>query len=159
MTKDKKPVAIDSNDVPVRVKPSVYPEPFASQMEGREKQQLGEFFGLQNFGVNLTRLKPKAVSALRHAHSTQDELMYILEGHPTLYTEGGPVQLSPSMCSGFRAGEGNANHLVNETDTDVVFLEIGDRSPGDDVVYPDDDLKALLVDGSWKFFHKDGTPY
>lgn len=159
MDKKKPETAIAAQDIPVRAKPSVYPEPFAFQMEGREKQQLGEFFGLQNFGVNLTRLKPKAVSALRHAHSTQDELMYILEGNPTLYTDDGPVQLSPGMCSGFRAGEGNANHLVNETDTDVVFLEIGDRSPGDDVVYPDDDLKALLVDGSWKFFYKDGRPY
>jgi hypothetical protein len=38
----------------------------------------------QNFGVNLTRLAPNAISALRHGHSRQDQFVYILEGHATL---------------------------------------------------------------------------
>ena len=38
-------------------------------MSGREKRPLGDRFGLVNFGVNLTRLAPNAMSALRHAHS------------------------------------------------------------------------------------------
>ena len=65
-------------DVPPRTVPSLYPEPFASRVEGREKRQLGDFFGLTHYGVNITRLKPNAISALRHAHSKQDEFMYIL---------------------------------------------------------------------------------
>ena len=40
-----------------------------------------------------------------------------------------------------------------------VYLEVGDRTAGDEGSYPDDDLQALLVDGKWKFVHKDGTPY
>lgn len=39
-----------------------------------------------------------------------------------------------------------------------VYLEIGDRTPADEVSYPDDDLKALLVEGKWKFVHADGKP-
>lgn len=54
-------------EVPFRTKPSLYPEVFVSRMEGRDKRQLGDFFGLTNFGTNLTRLKPNAISALRHA--------------------------------------------------------------------------------------------
>ncbi|MGA9381197.1 MAG: hypothetical protein WBV73_20760 [Phormidium sp.] len=42
---------------------------------------------------------------------------------------------------------------------EVVYLEIGDRTPGDVVTYPDDDLQAMLVDGKWQFTHKDGQPY
>ena len=131
-------------EVPLRTKPSLYPEPFASRMEGREKRQLGEFFGLTNFGINLTRLKPKAISALRHAHSKQDEFMYILRGNPTLQTNEGRTQLSPGMCIGFPAGKDNANNLVNETLEDVLYLEIGDRTLGDKAVYPDDDIQAKL---------------
>jgi uncharacterized cupin superfamily protein len=41
----------------------------------------------------------------------------------------------------------------------VVYLEVGDRSPGDEVSYPDDDLMAQLHDGRWRFLHKDGQPY
>jgi uncharacterized cupin superfamily protein len=153
------PVAITAAAVPTRIKPSVYPEPFASRMVGREKRPLGDQFGLTNFGVNLTRLAPNAISALRHAHTLQDEFIYILQGHPTLHTDQGRTQLSPGMCAGFKAGTGNAHRLINETSDDVVYLEVGDRTPGDEGSYPDDDLKALLVAGKWTFVQKDGTPY
>jgi uncharacterized cupin superfamily protein len=153
------PVAVTAAEVPARSKPSVYPEPFASRMAGREKRQLGDQFGLTNFGVNLTRLAPNAVSALRHAHTKQDEFVYILQGRPTLHTDGGRTLLSPSMCAGFKAGTGNGHCLINETAEEVVYLEVGDRTPGDEGSYPDDDLKALFVEGKWKFVHKDGSPY
>ena len=48
------PIATVAADVPARAKLSIYPEPFASMMVGREKRQLGDLFGLKNFGVNLT---------------------------------------------------------------------------------------------------------
>jgi uncharacterized cupin superfamily protein len=153
------PVAVTAAEVPARSKPSVYPEPFGSRMAGREKRQLGDQFGLTNFGVNLTRLAPNAVSALRHAHTKQDEFVYILQGRPTLHTDGGRTLLSPGMCAGFKAGTGNGHCLINETAEEVVYLEVGDRTPGDEGSYPDDDLKALFVEGKWKFVHKDGSPY
>ena len=96
------PVVLVALDFPKRTKPSNYPEPFASQMQGREKRQLGDLFGLTNFGVNLTQLAPGAVSSLRHAHTTQDEFIYILEGPPTLHADEGCTRLSPGMCAGFK---------------------------------------------------------
>ena len=154
-----KPVALIASEAPARTKPSNYPEPFASRMQGRVKQPLGDLFGLTNFGVNLTRLAPKAVSALRHSHTKQDEFIYILQGNPVLHTNEGRTQLSPGMYAGFKAGTGNGHRLVNESTEEVVYLEAGDRTPGDEGSYPDDDLKALLVEGSWQYTHKDGTPY
>jgi uncharacterized cupin superfamily protein len=63
------------------------------------------------------------------------------------------------MCAGFPAG-GAAHQLVNRTAEDVVYLEMGDRTPGDEGSYPNDDLKAVLDEaGSWQMAHKDGTPY
>jgi uncharacterized cupin superfamily protein len=153
------PVAIVAADAPPRTRPSNYPEPYASRMAGRRKQPLGDLFGLANFGVNLTRLAPGAVSALRHAHTRQDEFVYIVEGHPTLHTDAGRTRLAPGMCAGFKAGTGDAHCLVNESAEDVVYLEVGDRTPGDEGSYPDDDLKAVMVDGTWRFMHKDGSPY
>lgn len=159
MPNPQPPTALLAAEVPARTKPSVYPEPFASRMAGREKRVLGDLFGLANFGVNLTRLAPDASSALRHAHAKQDEFIYILEGRPTLHTDEGRRTLAPGMCAGFKAGTGNGHRLINETSEVVVYLEVGDRSAGDEVVYPDDDLKATLVDGQWRFCHKDDTPY
>lgn len=156
----KYPVAIVAATAPARTKPSNYPEPFASRMAGREKRPLGDLFGLSNFGVNLTRLRPGAISALRHAHSRQDEFAYILEGEAILRTGEGETVLRPGMCAGFRHGTGNGHHLVNASGRDVVYLEVGDRSPGDTGTYPDDDLRARLDPaGKWIFTRKDGTPY
>jgi uncharacterized cupin superfamily protein len=153
------PIALEAASAPPRTRPSNYPEPFFSRMAKREKRPLGDLFGLKNFGVNLTRLRPGGESALLHRHSKQDEFVYILEGHPTLVTDRGEVALAPGMCAGFAAG-GIAHQLVNRTDSDVVYLEFGDRTPGDDGAYPADDLKAALgPEGTWQFTHKDGRPY
>jgi uncharacterized cupin superfamily protein len=159
MSKPARPVALVAADAPPRTKPSNYPEPFASRMAGRLKKPLGDLFGLANFGVNLTQLAPGASSALRHAHSRQDEFIYILQGHPTLHTDEGLTQLAPGMCAGFKSGTGNGHRLINDTAQDVIYLEVGDRTPGDEGRYPDDDLVAVLVEGAWRFTHKDGTPY
>jgi uncharacterized cupin superfamily protein len=152
-------IAVDAASAPLRAKPSNYPEPFFSRMQKREKRPLGDLFGLKNFGVNLTTLRAGGESALLHRHSKQDEFIYVLDGNPTLVTDRGEVALSPGMCAGFPAA-GIAHQLVNRTDRDVVYLEIGDRTPGDEGSYPADDLKAALgADGKWLFTHKNGRPY
>jgi len=154
-----KPIAIVALDAAPRTKPSNYPEPFRSLMAGRIKRPLGDPFGLTNFGVNLVVLPPGAVSALRHAHSKQDEFVYVVEGSLTLHTDSGRVALSAGMCAGFKAGTNDAHRLLNESSSEAVYLEVGDRTPGDTASYPDDDLDARLVEGAWVFFHKDGKPY
>lgn len=155
----KRHVALVAAEVPARAKSSNYPEPFLSRVAGRIKRPLGDLFGLQNFGVNLTRIKPGSMSALRHSHEKQDEFVYILEGRPTLVTDAGRTALRPGMCAGFRAGTSDAHHLINETAEDVVYLEVGDRTPGESASYPDDDLALHTIDGKTQFSHKDGTPY
>lgn len=158
-TKQSAPLAITAALAPLRTKPSNYPEPFFSRMSKRAKRPLGDVFGLNNFGVNLTTLAPGGESALLHRHSKQDEFIYVLEGEPTLVTDVGEVALTPGMCAGFPA-RGIAHQLVNRTGSDVVYLEIGDRSSGDEGSYPSDDLSAALgPDGKWQFTHKDGRPY
>ena len=156
MTQSPLPAA----SVPAAEKQTIYPQPYASLVEGRTKRKLGEFFGLARFGINLTHLSPGAVSALLHHHSRQDEFIYILEGTPTLVLGEREYVLSPGDCFGFKAGTGVAHQLVNKSGEPVVYIEIGDRTEGDEVEYPNDDLKATqLSDGKWKLTHKDGRPY
>jgi uncharacterized cupin superfamily protein len=155
----KRPIALFAAEAPPRPFRTNYPKPFASRMAGRDKGPLGDLFGLTNFGVNITRLAPGGCSALRHAHTKQDEFVYILEGRPTLVTDVGRTALHPGMCAGFKAGSGDGHCLVNETGADVVYLEIGDRTAGDAVDYPDDDLAMVTVDRKRRMAHKDATPY
>lgn len=155
----KPPTALLALDASQRTKPSSYPEPFKSMMAGRVKWPLGDLFGLSNFGVNITVVPPGSVSALRHAHSKQDEFVYVVSGALILHTDEGTTPMTAGMCAGFKAGSGNAHCLVNNGSEEAVYLEVGDRTPGDTVEYPDDDLAAKFVEGKWVFEHKDGTPY
>ena len=153
------PVALRAAEVPPRAVQSGYPPDLAAKLGGREKRVLGDRFGLRSFGVNLTRLPPGARSSLRHAHAVQDEFVYILEGEAVLLTDAGETPLSPGMCAGFRGGSGDAHCLENRGARDVLYLEIGDRQPGDSASYPDDDLAvAMGPDGRWRYSRKDGTP-
>lgn len=157
---EKKRTVLVAAEAPPRPKPSNYPAELLAKVAGRDKRPLGDPFGLTNFGVNLTRLAPGSASSLRHAHAKQDEFVYVLEGEPALVTNSGETLLKPGMCAGFKAGTGDAHHLVNRGAADAVFLEVGDRTPGDAVRYPDDDIQAALgPDGKWNFSRKDGTPF
>jgi uncharacterized cupin superfamily protein len=157
---DDRPTAIEAASVPPSRAGRGYPEPFAARVAGRDRRVLGDAFGLTKFGVNLTRLPPGGMSALRHTHTREDEFIYIVEGEPVLVTNAGETQLRPGMCAGFKAGSGNAHHLLNRSGRDVVYLEVGDRDPGDTVIYPDDDIgRALTPAGERIFVHRDGRPY
>ena len=89
-------------EAPPRTKLTNYPEPFAARVGGRLKRPLGDLFGLRNFGVNLTRLAPGAVSSLHHRHSRQDEFIYVLEGEATLFTDrrrdNAPARHGGGLC-------------------------------------------------------------
>ena len=147
MSQSRVPTAVIAANATPRAKPTSPPFPpemVARVASGRDKRILGDLFGLTNFGVNLTRLAPGGQSALRHAHGKQDEFVYILEGEAVLITDAGETVLKPGMCAGFKAGTGDAHHMINRTKQDVVFLEVGDRSAGDSVTYPDDDVMAVF---------------
>lgn len=134
---------------------SAYPPPFAALVQGRGKRKLGDHFGLTNFGINLTELAPGAISALFHRHHRQDEFIYILEGTATLRLGDDQYSLKAGDCCGFKAG-GPAHQLINSGPTPLRYLEIGDRTDGDAVDYPENDLKAEMVNGKWRMTNKAG---
>ncbi|QXM25934.1 cupin domain-containing protein [Elioraea tepida] len=140
---------------------SAYPEPFRASVAGRHVRRLGDALGLGQFGVNLVRLSPGAASALRHAHSAEDEFVLVLEGVLTLVTDDGEQEVGPGMAVGVPAGTGDAHHLVNRSDSLGLFPVVGTRATERDVVtYPDDDLRAEPgPDGGRRFTRADGTPW
>lgn len=151
--------AIRAHDLPARTS-SLYPEPFRSRVLPREKRALGDAFGLSTFGVNLTVLHPGAESSMRHWHSHEEELIYVLDGEVVLITDAGEQVLGPGMVVGFRAGDPDAHQLVNRSDRPATYLEVGGRDARDVATYPDEDLAARQdVNGKWLFLHKDGTSY
>lgn len=159
MAKDTRSVAFDPMGVE-RTSGNPYPPPYDTVLDGRFRRALGDPNGLTKFGVNLTEMTPGAISALRHWHSEEDEFIYIIEGTPTLVTDAGEETLRPGMCACFPAGSGDGHRLENRSDAVVRYLEVGNRSAGEEVHYPDSDMiMHKSADGTRRFSHSDGSPY
>lgn len=154
-----RPPAFDPADLPESNATS-YPEKFRADNSRRWFRRLGDQAGLTNFGVNLVRIVPGAQSSARHAHSRQDEFIWVVSGEVVLETDEGRQTLRPGLCAGFAAGSGNAHRFVNESAEDAVILVVGDRTPFDEVTYPDIDNHArAAADGRYVHSRKDGTPH
>lgn len=137
-----------------------YPGALAAVGAKRWVRRLADHAGLSLFGVNLVRVEPGGQSSWRHAHSRQDELLIVQSGELVLLTDAGERVLRAGDVAGFPAGSGDAHCVVNRSAEDAVFLVVGDRTPGDEVTYPEVDLHATLgPDGRYRFTRKDGTPY
>jgi uncharacterized cupin superfamily protein len=149
---------IDIAKLPVDTRTG-YPPPFDRVAVGRERKRLGNAAGLDQFGVNLTTLKPGAASALRHWHEQEDELVYILQGEVALIEDGGETVLKAGDAAGFKANSRNGHHLVNKSNRDVVYLEVGTRSKYERVEYPDVDLMVVRNENGMRYTHRNGEPY
>jgi uncharacterized cupin superfamily protein len=149
---------LDIESLPLDTR-TYYPPPFDRVVHGRERRRLGNAAGLDQFGVNLTTLRPGAASALRHWHEREDEFVYVLEGELVLVEDSGETVLKVGDAAGFKANSHNGHHLVNRSTEDAVYLEIGTRSKYERVEYPDVDLLVVRDDKGMRYTHKNGDPY
>ena len=149
---------IDIDKVPIDTY-SGYPDPYRQAVIGRERKRLGNVAGLDQFGVNLSRLKPSAASSQRHWHAHEDEFIYVLEGELVLVENEGETVLRPGDAAGWKAGVANGHCLINRTARDAVYLEIGTRAPRERAEYPDIDMVAVRDAKSQRYLHKSGAPY
>lgn len=136
-----------------------YPTPFDRAVIGRERKRLGNAAGLDQFGVNLCRLKPGAASSQRHWHSNEDEFVYVLEGEVVLCEDGGETVLRPGDAAAWKAGVTDGHCLVNRSDRDAVVLEVGTRAKTEHAVYSDIDMQIVRDEQGSRYLHKNGEPY
>jgi uncharacterized cupin superfamily protein len=148
---------IDMAKIPAQAIAS-YPKEFAPVISGRAKQRIGDAVGLTQFGVNITRIKPHSASALRHAHKNEDEFIYMLEGELVLHENHGETVLKRGDAAGFKAGSGIAHCLINRTDHEAVYFEVGTRAKSERVQYPDVDFVMECDESGRRFFRKSGEP-
>jgi uncharacterized cupin superfamily protein len=149
---------IDVSKVPERGGTG-YPAHLQELVSGRFRKRLGDVGGLDQFGVNLCRLEPGSGSSLRHWHHKEDEFVYVLSGEATLIEDDGETVLKPGDAASFKAGVANGHHIVNRTQKDVVFLEIGTRANDEIAEYSDVDLRAVAKGRVWTFTRKDGSEF
>lgn len=149
---------IDLSTVPVKTS-SIYPEPYAAMMKGRSSLRLGDAGGLTQFGANLVRLEPGALSSLRHWHMAEDEFVMVTEGECVLIQDEGETVMRVGDCAAFPAGNTNGHHFVNRSDRRAAFLVVGSKAPREVATYSDVDMKVEMEGGKARFTYKDGSDW
>lgn len=149
---------LDLFNIPVKTG-SIYPAPYAAMMAGRSSLRLGEAGGLTQFGANLVRLEPGALSSLRHAHQFEDEFVMMTEGELILIEDEGETVMRVGDVAAFPAGTGNGHHFVNRSGVAASFLVVGTKAKREVATYSDVDLRIEMEEGRARFTYKDGTDY
>lgn len=149
---------IDLAIVPVKTG-SIYPEPYATQMQGRSSLRLGQAGGLMQFGANLVILEPGARSSLRHWHRSEDEFVMVTQGECILIEDAGETLMRAGDCAAFPAGDPDGHCLVNRSRAEARFLVVGTKASSEVATYSDVDLRVEMEAGQARFTYKDGTPW
>ena len=119
---------------------------------------IADALGFQSLGVSMERLPPGSRSSLRHWHSDEEEVVFVVSGTLVLVEET-ETTLGPGDVAAWAAGQGPAHCLENRSDSDAVILVAGSRGGADTVTYPDHDVrKRRAADGSLTVTRLDGTP-
>ncbi|MEI9803657.1 MAG: cupin domain-containing protein [Pseudolabrys sp.] len=149
---------IDIDKVPVDTSTG-YPPPHNKAVEGRSRKRLGRFAGLTHFGFNVCTLKPGAASSQRHWHENEDELVYVLEGEVTMREDDGETVLKPGDVVAWKAGVANGHCLINRSNRDAVFIEVGTRAPADRAHYSEIDMIVVRDEKGGRYTRKNGEPF
>jgi len=149
---------IDIDAIPLDTKTN-YPVPFHKAVEGRARKRLGRAAGLTQFGVNICTLRPGAASSQRHWHENEDELVYVLAGEVVLVEDGGETVLRPGDAAAWKAGVENGHCLINRSNSDAVFIEVGTRATSERSHYSDIDMQVVRDASGFNYLHKNGEPY
>lgn len=149
---------IDIDKIPIDTSTG-YPPPFDKAVQGRSRKRLARTAGITQFGVNFCTLKPGAASSQRHWHEQEDELVYVLQGEVTLCEDGGETVLKAGDAAAWKAGVANGHCLINRSDRDAVFIEVGSRAPTERAHYSDIDLMAVRDGTAFAYTRKNGEPF
>ena len=136
-----------------------YPPPFNKVVQGRSRKRLGRAAGLTHFGVNICTLKPGAASSQRHWHENEDEFVYVLEGEVVLREDGGETVLKPGDAAAWKAGVPNGHCLINRSDHNAVFIEVGTRASTERAHYSEIDMMVIRDEKGARYTKKNGEPY
>ncbi len=147
---------VDLSKIPVKTGSS-YPGHRAALVGDRSQQAVGKAGGITQFGANLVRLPPGALSSLRHWHEQQDEMLIVTEGEATLIDDHGETLMRPGDIAAFPAGDTNGHHLVNKSDADVVFFVVGTHTDTEVGYYSDEDMMVRIDASGYHFTKKDGS--
>lgn len=114
-------------------------DPDSDKCGPKQALWISEAGGLTQFGAFVEILPPGSRSSIKHWHSAEDEMVYVLEGEVTLAEGDTETLLRAGDAATFRAGKPVGHFLENRSDARTRCLVVGTRAPVDRITYPDHD--------------------
>jgi uncharacterized cupin superfamily protein len=111
--------------------------------EPNETLWISEAGGLTQFGAFIEVLQPGCRSSIKHWHSAEDELVYVLAGEITAIEGTIETLLRSGDAATFKAGTAVGHYLENRSPAPTRCLVVGTRAPVDRITYPDHDRVCL----------------
>lgn len=105
----------------------------------RHTYGISEPGGLTQFGAYVQLLPPGSRSSIKHWHSSEDELVYVLEGEVILIEADAELTLRAGDAATFPAGVEQGHCIENRTSSAAKYFVVGTRAPIDKITYPDHD--------------------
>jgi uncharacterized cupin superfamily protein len=129
------------------------------------RARLGWELETERIGLSVWEVPPGEAAYPFHYHLTEEEVVIVLEGTPSLRTPDGWRELEQGEVVSFLRGERGAHQVVNRTSASVRFLAASTHGDPDVVVYPDSDKlgaseRLSRGGGTSLFFRRsDAVPY
>jgi len=152
--------------------PAITPDRFISEenpaegsVEPNRTSWISEAGELTQFGAFIEVLQPGSRSSIKHWHSSEDELVYVLDGEITLIEGSDASPLRAGDAATFKAGVSVGHFLENRSNAPTRCLIVGTRAPVDHITYPDHDRVCFrdrsLADDIWTDMegYPAGSPY
>ncbi len=136
----------DAESVPIR-------HPLNPQSDVR-LQMLSDRVGMQRVQLSLGHIPAGKESFVPHAHCTQEEFIFILEGQGRLEIDGQAVALGPGDYVGFPT-DGAVHHLINDGSEDLVYLMGGERTAVEVARFPTLGKTGIWADGAMRYVDQD----
>lgn len=102
-----------------------------------QRARISRQAGAERLGASLWEVPPGEAAYPYHAHLTEEELVVVLRGTPSLRTPEGWRELEQGEVVSFPRGEQGAHQIVNRTDEPVRFLAFSPCGEPDVVLQPD----------------------
>jgi uncharacterized cupin superfamily protein len=101
------------------------------------RARLSRQAGAERLGLSLWEVEPGQAAYPYHAHLTEEEIVIVLDGTPSLRTPDGWRELERGEVVSFLRGEQGAHQIVNRTEEPVRFLAFSPSGEPDVVIQPD----------------------
>ena len=111
---------------------------------------VGKLLGLTRIGIHHERLPPGRRTSYPHAESAEEEFVFVLEGNPDVWIDGTLHRLEPGDAVGFPAGTGICHTFLNNTDSEVRLMVIGEKAKAENRIhYPMNQVYEKTRKDAW----------